>query len=375
MKRGSLVSIIIYLVIAAVLISALVILFRALVPEPPQPEVEEARIAIAAARDHDAMVYSPRIFREAQNTYDSAMAEWKRENTRFILLRDYEGVRALAMTATEKANEATRNTISRSTSLKENLTSEINRLNKEMASFEKFFLSVPLPQDIKRNHAKGKLLVKEATIDLEKENYLGGQIKISEANEYITGTYDAAREKLEDYFRRFPDWQEWASATLRESRKSGSYAIIVEKIPGLCHLYQGGKEKYVFRAEFGKNWLGDKMSSGDLATPEGRYSVTKKLSGRSTKYHRALLINYPNKGDIQEFNEMIRNGQLSTDATIGDLIEIHGEGGKGTNWTQGCIALNNDDIDILYKYVSAGTPVTIIGSTSTLEEFYSARSQ
>lgn len=373
MKRGSLVKIIIYLVFAAVLITALLIFFNALVPEPPQHEVEEARLAIAAARDHDAQVYSPRIFREAQNNYDSAMAAWKRENTRFVLLRDYERVRSLSVTASERANEATRNTITRSTSLRASLSSEINRLKMEMASFEKFFLSVPLEQDIKRNHAKGKLLVREAEIDLEKENYLGGQIKIAEANDYITGTYDAAREKLEDYFKRYPEWQEWAAATLRESRKSGSYAIVVEKMPGLCHLYQGGKEKYTFEAEFGKNWLGDKMSSGDMATPEGRYQVTKKLSGRSTKYHKALLINYPNKADIQEFNERIRNGQLSPDATIGDMIEIHGEGGKGSNWTEGCIALKNDDMDILYKYVSAGIPVTIIGSTSTLEEFYSTR--
>ncbi|MCK7542057.1 MAG: hypothetical protein MZV63_69805 [Marinilabiliales bacterium] len=38
--------------------------------------------------------------------------------------------------------------------------------------------------------------------------------------------------------------------------------------------------------------------------------MTKKLSGGSTKYHKALMINYPNKLDIQEFNERIRNGKL-----------------------------------------------------------------
>lgn len=373
MKRGSLVSIIVYLIVAAVLITVLFIILRALVPEPPQQEVEEARVAIATARDREAQIYSPRLFREAQNCYDSAMTAWRRENNRFILLRDYEGVRSKAITAAEKADEATRNTISRSGSLKANLASEISRLRKEMSSFEKFFLSLPLPQEIKIKHAKGKLLVREAEIDLEKENYIGGQIKIAEANDYITGTYDAARKKLEDYYRNYADWQEWAAATLTESRRSGSYAIIIEKIPGICHLYQGGKEKYAFEAEFGSNWLGDKVSSGDMATPEGRYAVTRKLSGRATRYHKALMINYPDKTDIQEFNERIRSGQLPIDARIGDMIEIHGEGGKGSNWTQGCVALRNADMDLLYKYASAGTPVTIIGSTYTLEEFYSMR--
>jgi len=133
------------------------------------------------------------------------------------------------------------------------------------------------------------------------------------------------------------------------------------------------KRNYTFEAEFGSNWLGDKKSRGDMATPEGKYIVTKKLSGGSTKYHKALLINYPNKVDVQEFNERIRNGQLRADASIGDLIEIHGDGGKGGNWTQGCVALKNSDMDVLYKYVSKGTPVTIIGSTLTIEEFFKSR--
>ena len=87
------------------------------------------------------------------------------------------------------------------------------------------------------------------------------------------------------------------------------------------------------------------------------------------------MINYPNKIDIQEFNERIRNGKLPADARIGDMIEIHGDGGKGANWTQGCVALKNEDMDLLFKYASKGTPVTIIGSTLTLDEFFSSRSK
>lgn len=375
MKRGSLVSLIIYAAIAGIIIFLLVLLFRAMVPEPPQPEVELARAAIARARDHQSEVYSPKLFREAQNNYDSAMTAWRAENERYILFRDYERVTAFAATAEKKANEATRNTIKRSTSLKANLESEIRRIKAEMASFEKIFLSMPLPQDVKRKHARGKLLLREAEVDLQRENYVNGNLKLTEANEYISGTYNLARNNLEAYFKHYSDWQEWATSTINESRKSGSYAILVEKIPAVCHLYHGGKKKYTFEAEFGKNWLGDKMSRGDFATPEGKYIVTKKLSKSSTIYYKALMINYPNKSDIQEFNERIRNGKLPADARIGDLIEVHGEGGKGANWTQGCVALRNADMDILFKYASKGTPVTIIGSTLTLDEFFSSRSK
>lgn len=375
MKRGSLTNIIVYAITGIVLTVIGVLVFRALVPEPPLPEVEQARAAIAKARDLQSEIYSPKLFREAKNNYDSAMAAWRSENDRFILARDYERVAEFAAIALKKAEAAQRNTISRSKSLKSNLESEIARLNNDMASFEKIFLSMPLPQDVKKKHARGKLLIKEATIDFRKERYVDGNVKITEANEYISGTYNLARKTLEDYFKHYDNWQDWADETISESRRSGGYAILVEKIPAQLHLYHAGKKKYTFEAEFGSNWLGDKKSRGDMATPEGKYTVTKKLSGGSTKYHKALLINYPNKIDVQEFNERIRNGQLRADASIGDLIEIHGDGGKGGNWTQGCVALKNSDMDVLFKYVSKGTPVTIIGSTLTLEEFFKSREQ
>ena len=371
--RRSLIKKLIYILLAAIAIYLLVLLFKSLVPEPPLQEIEQAREAIAVARDHNSVVYSPKIFREARNYYNSAMISWKSENDRFILFRDYEDARTFAAIAHKKAIEATRTTIAKSNSLKANLGSEIKRLKEEVASFENIFQSMPIPQDVRKKHAKGKLLLKEAEIDFKKENYVNGNVKIIEANEYISDAYSLARKKLEEYFRSYSDWQEWAVSAITDSRRQGSYAILVEKIPPRLHLYQGGKKKYTFEAEFGSNWIGDKMRRGDMATPEGKYKVTKKLSRGSTKYHKALMINYPNKEDVEEFNSRIKRGQIPADAGIGDLIEIHGDGGKGGNWTQGCVALKNSDMDLLFKYVSTGTPVTIIGSTSTLEEFLSSR--
>jgi hypothetical protein len=371
--RKSLIKKLVYIILAAIAVLLVIVIIRALAPEPPFDEIESAREAIAAARDHNAVIYAPRIFREARSFYDSAMIAIRRENERFVLVRDYDQARSFAALAEKKAAEATATTISRSNDLKANLEREIKRLNGEIASFEDIFLSMPLPQDIKKKHARGKLLLKEAAIDLEKERYVNGNVKITEANDYISGAYALARKELKSYFNSYPDWQQWAASTIAESRRTGSYAVLVEKIPGRCYLYQAGKKKYTFNAEFGSNWIGDKKVKGDMATPEGKYIVTKKLSGGATRYHRALMINYPNKQDIEEFNDRIKSGVIPADARIGDMIEIHGDGGKGGNWTQGCVALKNNDIDILYKYVSAGTPVTIIGSTLTLDEFLSER--
>ncbi|HPT03447.1 MAG TPA: DUF4398 domain-containing protein, partial [Bacteroidales bacterium] len=125
MKRGSLTNIIVYAIVGIVLTIIGVLVFRALVPEPPLPEVEQARAAIARARDLQSEIYSPKLFREAKNNYDSAMAVWRSENDRFILARDYERVIQFAEIAQKKAEDASRNTISRSKSLKSNLESEI----------------------------------------------------------------------------------------------------------------------------------------------------------------------------------------------------------------------------------------------------------
>ena len=202
MKRGSLTNIVVFAIVAVVLIIIGVFVFRALVPEPPQPEVEQARAAIARARDLEAEVYSPKLFREARNNYDSAMAHWRSENDRFILLRDYEQVTHFTELAIKKADDASRSTVARSKSLKSNLESEMTRLNRELSQFEKIFLSMPLPQDVKKKHARGKLLIKEAEIDFEKEKYVDGNVKITEANEYISGTYNLARKNLEEYFKQ-----------------------------------------------------------------------------------------------------------------------------------------------------------------------------
>ena len=86
----------------------------------------------------------------------------------------------------------------------------------------------------------------------------------------------------------------------------------------------------------------------------------------------AEVLNAPNYL-CKEFNNMIKRGQLPSGAKIGGLIEIHGDGGKGGNWTEGCVALKNSDMDVLYKFVESGTPVTIIGSTLPLDQYVSSR--
>jgi murein L,D-transpeptidase YafK len=127
-------------------------------------------------------------------------------------------------------------------------------------------------------------------------------------------------------------------------------------------VYKSGRLAVEYPIELGSNWIGDKRLRGDMATPEGRYHVRKKKGAGQTKYHRALEIDYPNETDMKWFREAKRRGELPAHAKIGGVIEIHGDGGKGENWTEGCVALRNDHMEKVFALAAVGTPVTIVGA-------------
>ncbi|HVN32975.1 MAG TPA: L,D-transpeptidase [Thermoanaerobaculaceae bacterium] len=157
-------------------------------------------------------------------------------------------------------------------------------------------------------------------------------------------------------------WQAWAEMTIEESRRAGETAILVDKLRRRVTLYRDGKAVVHFPAELGANGLRRKEHAGDRATPEGMYRVVQVKEASKTRFYKALLINYPNDEDRMRFALGQRRGQISAAAGIGSLIEIHGDGGEGRDWTNGCIALTNEDMDRLFAHVHVGTPVTIVGT-------------
>jgi murein L,D-transpeptidase YafK len=140
----------------------------------------------------------------------------------------------------------------------------------------------------------------------------------------------------------------------------------VDKFSRRFLVYLNGEKVDEYKAELGRNWVGHKRLRGDKATPEGMYKIVRKLDGDSTKYYKALLLNYPNEEDTARFRMEISRGFLPPSAKLGGMIEIHGNGGKGVDWTEGCIALRDREMDTIFRYVKVGTPVTIVGSMKNL---------
>jgi murein L,D-transpeptidase YafK len=352
----------------AVSIPLVILLLIRFTPHPPTGEMEYAREILFKAETNKADTYSKKFFTEAKIFYDSAMVNWKKENRRFIYFRHYERVAMFAKLSANKASQATDNSISSSSNLKIKLKQKIETLNDLVTQIDGLFTNYPLTSEIRNRISKGKILLKEAEIVYNNGQYFLANRKITDSEYLLTESYENATSNLKNYFKSFSVWKKWVDKTLNESKKSRDYSIIIDKYSRKCFVYLSGSKKFEFEAELGANWVGDKRVRGDMATPEGMYKITKKFDGTKTKYYKALLLDYPNDEDKEKFRSEIAHGSLPVYAKIGGLIEIHGNGGKGIDWTEGCIALTDKEMDVIFKIVKVGTPVTIIGSMVELKD-------
>ncbi len=177
---------------------------------------------------------------------------------------------------------------------------------------------------------------------------------------------ESIRETLGRRYERFNDpqwrqrWQSWADQAVAGSQ-GNKVTIIVEKLGKRLYVLRNGQVVAQFKADLGRNALSDKVSSGDGATPEGRYKVTERRANGTTRWYKALMLNYPNAEDLKAFQALRRNGAIPHGRGPGGLIEIHGHGGRGSNWTDGCVAVRDSEMDKLFTLVPVGTPVTIVG--------------
>ena len=351
----------------AVSIPLIVLLLIRFTPQPPVGEMDFARESLSEAAKNKADTYSRKLFSEAKIFYDSAMVNWQKENKRFIYLRDYKRVAFFAKLSAKKASQAGENSISSSSNLIIKLKQKIDSLNDLVSANNELFTTYPLSSETQNRISKGKMLLKEAEIAYTKGQYMQANRKLTDSEYLLTTSYDDANDNLKNYFKSFSVWKTWTDKTINDSKKNSDYSIIIDKFSRKCYVYQNGTKKYVFDAELGKNWVGDKRVKGDKATPEGMYKIVKKFEGSKTKYYKALLLDYPNEGDKEKFKSEIAHGSLPASSKIGGLIEIHGNGGKGVDWTEGCIALTDNEMDVVYKIVKSGTPVTIVGSMVELK--------
>lgn len=214
-------------------------------------------------------------------------------------------------------------------------------------------------------------LAAQAVISLDHARKLAGAGAWEDAAEAARSAIDHAARVHAGWVAlhsRFTDrawlrrWQSMAEDTISESIRRRSTALVVDKYRRRLTVYRRGRPIARFAAELGVGGLRQKLHAGDGATPEGRYRVTDVKLGARTRYYKALLVNYPNSEDLERWQKARAEGSISRRVGVGGLIEIHGHGGQGTDWTDGCVALLDRDMDRLLEYAGLGTPVTIVGT-------------
>lgn len=336
--------------------------------QPPLEEMEAARGRLSEAKAANAAKYSKNLYNSACSSYDSAMRYWKVENDRFYLFRNYDQVKYYALKAEKYAASSIGQADNNSKSLKKEIEDKIDRIQKKINIYHANFEKMPSLDETRKQYNKGKIYFGEANLAFQKSDYIKAQQKIDLSAKLIEKSYNYANNVLVNYFGNFTKWQRWVSMTIEQSRLNDSYCIIVDKFSRECLLYYKGALKEKYEIDLGKNWMGDKNHQGDYTTPEGIYKVIDKKNCGRTTYYKAMLLNYPNEEDKARFAMNKKNGTISSWKRIGDLIEIHGEGGKGADWTSGCIALSNPDMDRIFAKCPNGTTVTIVGSLKPYSE-------
>lgn len=139
--------------------------------------------------------------------------------------------------------------------------------------------------------------------------------------------------------------------------------IVVYKKKRVLYAYKDGKVVEKFRISLGANGganAGNKVQAGDYRTPEGSYSIVRKKC--DARLYRSLLISYPSEED--------KARARARGVNPGGYITIHGQpkwnaDGRGDeytlshDWTEGCIAVRNLAMDILWSAVEKGVKIEI----------------
>ena len=134
--------------------------------------------------------------------------------------------------------------------------------------------------------------------------------------------------------------------------------VKVEKSISKMYLLDGDKVVKEYHVAFGGEPKGHKQQEGDQKTPEGIYTLDYKKEDSS--FYRAMHVSYPNETDKENAKKL--------GVSPGGFIMVHGQRNwlgwlapitQLFNWTNGCIALTNDEMDEFMDLVKVGTPIQI----------------
>ncbi|MFQ5469868.1 MAG: murein L,D-transpeptidase family protein [Gammaproteobacteria bacterium] len=137
--------------------------------------------------------------------------------------------------------------------------------------------------------------------------------------------------------------------------------VLVSKSERTMYLMNQGRIIKRYPISLGENPVGHKRQLNDKRTPEGRYTLDWR--NPESKYHKSIHISYPSREDMARarHNGVNPGGSIMIHGVVNDTVsEIMSELNKRPDWTDGCIAVTNKEMDEIWLAVKNGTPIEIL---------------
>jgi L,D-peptidoglycan transpeptidase YkuD (ErfK/YbiS/YcfS/YnhG family) len=358
---------------AAASLLAVLLLFTSSIDllSAPLPAMEVAHRAVIAAGGPSVRPWAPGTVQAAEAALARGMAIQDSEFARLPPVRDFRPARAAFIEAHSLALDAMRSAVRDRRAADGDAGEAIAAAEAALAGAERVVAALGVAGGDALMTAR--IALEQARLHASSRDFRAAVVSAARAKSSAAASSTRLLARIERY--RDPvnvrQWQTWEREAIAASRRGGRRAVIVIKERNELIVVEKGRVVATFHADMGRNSVARKLRTGDGATPEGHYRISEVKDRGRSKYYRALLLDYPNAGDRERLRREIKDGRISRGTGAGSLIEIHGEGGRGKDWTNGCVALSNADMDRLFKLVGKGTPVTIIGGRGRNGKFTS----
>src|SRR5262249_18454261 len=296
--------------------------------------LESAKQAFRHAQAENADAWAPDELRSARAMLHVAMVEHRVQELRFYPFRDFSQAEALLHESEKLSTRAVQVAIRTRQAARDSAREAITRAAESVGRGVQFSNAMQLTSYDRRTLTRSRMSLEEAEILHRRGLY---DIAATCARSALEGA-DHVTDRAAQAASRYTDaalvqsWRRWIQDTVGWSARTGACAIVVLKDKHQLSLYSDGQLVKVYHAELGVNSIANKWHAGDSATPEGRYHIAAKKPPGQSGYYMALLLDYPSLEDRRRFDEARRAGRLPRNASLGNLIEIHGEGGRGKDW-------------------------------------------
>jgi len=327
--------------------------------EAPLGDARATWAKMQEAERSGATRFVPDLTDAAQACYDSAWLVIERENGRVPLMRHFGPAKRLFARAAQLADSSVHHGIETAEARKRELEEKVACLQSELTSQRASSGNELGSLSLRRALTVAELKLAVATSDLgssSPEHSLATIAHAEEAIETVNALLDEERV-LAEYDRSLSEY--WLKQTVQWSEETGRTALVVVKRGHRAYLLQSGKVAAIYPVDLGYNSSFRKLYSGDAATPEGIYRISRRRDTGSS-FYKSLELDYPNAEDRRRFSLAQQNGRIPNGITIGDGIAVHGDGGVGWDWTDGCVALTNKDMDKLMGALTVGDRVAIV---------------